>query len=486
MPSFAPSDSDVVVYTGIFGGYDTLIDPDIVEPDIEYVCFTDDPDLTSEIWEVIVLDLDYGPMLSNRYVKTHPHEFFPDYEFSVYVDGNIQIREPIMTKTKELLSTQNFAVYTHPENNSVSEEVEIIIERGLVEEPTARAQIEAYQEMGFPDAEGLSTNRVLYRRHNSEEIRVVMEEWWSEITTRTPRDQISLMYVLWKYAVGYNLIPISVWQSDTYKIHPHKPDYCPKSVWSYWVGIRKNRHESNIANAIFHIGRAGHILTNEGPLSLFEKLMRKVGNMVRAWVLVYGDNFGIIGPNNIYSKEYYSKRQEDPFRKECNHISDVLIEEFDPDTVIDFGCAIGTYLERFYENGSEIKGVEGHESAFEFAVVPINFLDHHDLRNPYRTEKTYDLVLSIEVAEHIPEKYADTFVGTLAEAGDTVVMTAAPPDQGGTHHVNEKPKSYWKELMSQNGMRFDPDTTRLLKGKISVDYLSHVPQNLMVFRSRTS
>lgn len=195
-----------------------------------------------------------------------------------------------------------------------------------------------------------------------------------------------------------------------------------------------------------------------------------------------GDRFGLIGPDQIYSAEYYAKRKEDPFRRESHEIVDALIEQFNPSNVIDFGCAIGTYLERFEDHGVTIHGVEGNSAAFHHAVIPDDCLEQHDLRQPYEADDYYDLVLSVEVAEHIPEKYAQTFVNTLVSSGEVVVMTAAPPGQGGTHHINEKPAEYWRGLFNKFGMNYDKEETKKLKENISVDTLYHVPKNMMVFK----
>jgi cyclopropane fatty-acyl-phospholipid synthase-like methyltransferase len=113
-------------------------------------------------------------------------------------------------------------------------------------------------------------------------------------------------------------------------------------------------------------------------------------------------------------------------------------------------------------------------------------LEQHDLRQPYEPDEYYDLVLSVEVAEHIPERYAHTFVNTLAKSGEVVVLTAAPPGQGGTHHVNEKPPDYWIQLFDDHGLVYDRETTNELKNEITIDSLYHVPKNMMVFRKAES
>ena len=55
------ADKKIVVYTAITGSYDDIITPQVVENDFDYICFTDNPDLKSEFWDIRYmeeLDLD--------------------------------------------------------------------------------------------------------------------------------------------------------------------------------------------------------------------------------------------------------------------------------------------------------------------------------------------------------------------------------------------------------------------------------------------
>lgn len=476
------NDPNIVVYTAIFGDYDTLIDPAVVESDVDYVCFTDDETLSSEIWEIRNVTPMTDPALSNRRIKILAHEYLNKYDISLYIDGNIQILEPIKPLAEDYLSTVDFALYNHPKRNSVFQEGDACIAQNKAEEGPVRNQLEHYREAGFPDDRDLSENRILFRRHHDPEIKELMWSWWREVSERVSRDQLSLMFVLWKHDLEYNLIPHSVRDAPQFAIHPHRPDGYLGSIWPYWMSLRADPDPGFVKNAGLYFGRALSVLKEGGPLTLLRKSIPFLVTPVLDRLQEIGDRLGVIGPDQIYSDEYYAKRKEDPFRSESHEIADVLVEQFDPDSVIDFGCAIGTYLERFEEHGVTIFGVEGNSVAFYHAVVPDDRLEQHDLRQPFDPNEYYDLVLSVEVAEHIPEKYARTFVNTLAKSGETVVLTAAPPGQGGTHHVNEKPPEYWIQLFDDHEMEYDNETTDKLKEEINVNSLYHVPKNILVFK----
>ncbi len=211
----------------------------------------------------------------------------------------------------------------------------------------------------------------------------------------------------------------------------------------------------------------------------------KIYKNAKSQGLKYADRVKLVGPDAIYEENYYAKRQRDPWRSDAHNVASTLNEYFDPDSVIDFGCAIGSHLEPFLEHDVEIKGIEGNSAAFEHAVVPSDTLEQHDLREPYQTARTYDLALCFEVAEHIPDRFADVLVDTLVSASDTIVMTAAPPGQGGTHHVNEQEPDYWYEKFDQRGFVHDEAAERSLKETITVNETSWITDNLMVFVKST-
>lgn len=198
------------------------------------------------------------------------------------------------------------------------------------------------------------------------------------------------------------------------------------------------------------------------------------------------DSVRVIGPDFIYDEGYYSKRKDDPWRSDTKTIGTTIKQYFDPNSVVDFGCGIGAHLEPFYDDGIVIRGVEGNSDAFDHAVVPRKYLEKYDLRDQYKTEKEYDLVLCFELAEHLPERYADNLVDTLTDTGDTVVITAATPGQGGTHHINEQPREYWCKKFESRGFEYDSDAVEELRNKIEVKKTTWIPENLMIFVNKTS
>lgn len=121
-------------------------------------------------------------------------------------------------------------------------------------------------------------------------------------------------------------------------------------------------------------------------------------------------------------------------------------------SVVDVGCGTGTWLKAFRDNGvDDLVGVDGphvDRSSLRFSA------DHfvvHDLRTALRMDRTFDLAISLEVGEHLPESAAQAFVTSLVGLAPVVVFGAAIPFQGGTGHVNERWPDYWRDLFEQFG-----------------------------------
>lgn len=107
-----------------------------------------------------------------------------------------------------------------------------------------------------------------------------------------------------------------------------------------------------------------------------------------------------------------------------------------------------------------------------------------DLRQPQFLGRTFQLVTSIETAEHIEPEYADIFIDTITRhANRMIVFTAAMPGQQGHGHVNCQPAYYWREKFFQRGWNYsDADTTRLAAILSLAHHGSHhVEANMQVF-----
>ena len=153
---------------------------------------------------------------------------------------------------------------------------------------------------------------------------------------------------------------------------------------------------------------------------------------------------------------------EDELRMaEClpDQVFDAVLAWFSPKNLLDVGCGVGLTLQYALNKGLEVCGLEGSKAALEsFPVREI--IKFANLNKPQFIGRKFDLVWSVEVAEHIHPKYTHYYLDTLVRHGDCVLLSAAPPGQGGTGHFNEQPQSYWIELMRQRGFGLEVAKTQ--------------------------
>lgn len=215
--------SRIVVYTALFGKYDDLKTPPEPIDGCDFVCFTNIRKLKSGTFDIRYLDLkDMDNTRRNRIVKLLPHRFFPDYEYSLYMDGSVSIKR---TDVRDFVLTQlvqhDWAVFPHSSRDCIYDELNACIERQKDDPETMRRQIEHYRRQGHPEKYGLTENTILLRRHNRPDIIRFSELWWQELELHSKRDQLSFAYIARKEQLEYSLLPGTIRNNDYFEIHAH-------------------------------------------------------------------------------------------------------------------------------------------------------------------------------------------------------------------------------------------------------------------------
>jgi SAM-dependent methyltransferase len=161
-------------------------------------------------------------------------------------------------------------------------------------------------------------------------------------------------------------------------------------------------------------------------------------------------------------------------------VAPLLCEMFEPSSVVDVGCGTGAWLAEFLAHGvDEIHGIDGPwVDPAQLSIDPACF-EAADLSAPPKLGRRFDLVTSLEVAEHLPEQAAGPFVEYLTSLGDIVAFSAAIPFQGGNNHLNEQWPGYWSDLFAERGyLAFDVVRPRIwLNANVEFWYR----QNLIVY-----
>lgn len=121
-------------------------------------------------------------------------------------------------------------------------------------------------------------------------------------------------------------------------------------------------------------------------------------------------------------------------------------------SLVDVGCGIGDWARAAMDLGvDDVLGIDGRYVDTDQLVIPEDRFLAADLAEPLEVGRRFDLVISLEVAEHLPPERANSFVRDLCLLGDVVLFSAAVPGQGGQKHVNEQWQTFWAELFAGNG-----------------------------------
>lgn len=148
-----------------------------------------------------------------------------------------------------------------------------------------------------------------------------------------------------------------------------------------------------------------------------------------------------------------------------------LMQLLKPASVLDVGCGLGTWLKAFEECGvKDYLGLDGDHVDRSLLKIPIEKFKVQNLLEPFQLNRKFDLVISLEVAEHLSEKVSDQFVKGLVDHGDTIVFSAAIPFQGGQNHVNEQWSSYWREKFAKHGYYFHDVIRQKIWNKLEIEW----------------
>lgn len=121
-------------------------------------------------------------------------------------------------------------------------------------------------------------------------------------------------------------------------------------------------------------------------------------------------------------------------------------------SVLDVGCGQGAWLQVWHAHGvTDISGLDGAYVDRNRLLVPQHCFATSDLARPFDLGRRFDIVQSLEVAEHLPADSAGDFVRSLTAHSSIVLFSAATPGQGGEQHVNEQWPEYWRRLFAQRG-----------------------------------
>lgn len=190
----------LTIYTVIIGDKEELGNPltelstfDSSDLALDFICFTDNHNLKSDVWRFEYIDNGHLPpeKLSRR-PKAMPHKYLPDCHYSLYIDNTVGFKR--LPNSQDLVTSRPylFKTFRHSTRNRLSEEADAIASLGYDEVGTLCTQLDFYASLRpLESISPLTTCTVLLRSHNHPKIAKFGETWWEEILAFSKRDQMS-------------------------------------------------------------------------------------------------------------------------------------------------------------------------------------------------------------------------------------------------------------------------------------------------------
>lgn len=220
--------------------------------------------------------------------------------------------------------------------------------------------------------------------------------------------------------------------------------FCPEDVERYErftrLGLRCKRVRGHLYHLDHHIGVNSSTANphyEKGQKEL-EKVRQMTNDQLREYIISWPWYAG-------YTDDY--RLEISPTAEQSSREVFKVLREwgvYNGGSVIDIGGGAGAW-------GTDIEDYTLVDFNVPKDLLKTNNYINHDLREPLKLPRKYDLALCLEVAEHLPEESANTLIQTLTEASDIILFSAAIPNQGGLNHFNEQWQSYWVEKFETRG-----------------------------------
>jgi len=199
-----------VIYTAVFGGYDALTKPQVVDSTARYVCFTDTDQPDYGVWEIRrVNHPELTPPMANRFYKINSRLHFPDAPVTIYHDGNMRMRMTVDQVLAIMPADADLMLPDTPRGIwSIDHELAAVVERRMAHPDMAIAQVSAYRNAGLDTAQRCPRCGILVRRATPA-VAQFEAAWWSELQRWTHRDQLSFLWCAGMTGLRHHVMSIA-------------------------------------------------------------------------------------------------------------------------------------------------------------------------------------------------------------------------------------------------------------------------------------
>jgi len=191
-----PSSAQLCVYTVLMGGYEYLNEqPTAAQSDIPFICFTDDPGLHSETWQIRLVSPLFAmdPVRSQRDFKLRPHIHLAEFDVSLYIDNSVILSRPPDEIFERYGVENGFALTGHELRQTVLDEFLEVAKQGYDDPGRVFEQLNHYTLVS-PEVleERPYWSGILLRDHREPAVCTMLDIWYGHVMRYSRRDQLSL------------------------------------------------------------------------------------------------------------------------------------------------------------------------------------------------------------------------------------------------------------------------------------------------------
>jgi hypothetical protein len=200
-----------VVYTCLFGHSELFNGFEYERDGIDFICFTDDPELRSDFWKIELLPRKgLDPARAAKKIKALPHIYLAQYDHSLYIDNTVRLKAAPKRIFDEYLAPAKspLVCFRHFERDCVYDEAKVVLSLGFDTPERINTQMALYRYLGYPAKNGLAKSTLLLRQHQDPALQRAMTTWHEQVFCHSKRDQLSLLPACWFENFEFEYLPV--------------------------------------------------------------------------------------------------------------------------------------------------------------------------------------------------------------------------------------------------------------------------------------
>jgi hypothetical protein len=210
------------VYTALLGRHEALVEqPVAAESGLPLICFTDDPELRSDTWDVRLVTpaLEMDPVRSARTLKIAGHPDLEEYDETLWIDARVGLRSDPGALLDGWLDGADLATVRHSYRPDVVTEFQEVLLAGLDESARLYEQLTHYSLSAPALLEAPVPWTALLARRRTPDVDRAMREWLLHVVRYSRRDQLSFVHTMARAGLEPRLVDLDNNRSDLHVWH---------------------------------------------------------------------------------------------------------------------------------------------------------------------------------------------------------------------------------------------------------------------------